>query len=66
MTKIEKAKLSRAIGRSFVVFDQNGDEVETIRGRYLVDVIELCKKHNGEAWISGRCTVPNRPEWNKK
>lgn len=61
MTHEEKVKASKAFGRSFLIFDRNGEEYCTIRGRLLMDALEVAKECGGEIWLSGRCTVP---AWN--
>lgn len=61
MTDTQKAKASRAYGRSYLVFDKSGQEYASIRNRLLSHVMEDAKACGGEIWLSGRCVVP---AWN--
>ena len=61
MTNVEKAKASRAYGRSYLVFDGNGNEYGTIRNRLLDHAMTDAKACKGEIWLSGKCVVPS---WN--
>lgn len=56
-----KASVSRAYGRSYLVFDNNGREYNTIRNRSLADALADAKECGGELWLAGRCVVP---AWN--
>lgn len=58
MSDQAKASRSRAYGRSYLVFDANGEEYATIRGRLLGNAIDDAKACGGEVWLAGRCVVP--------
>lgn len=61
VTNEQKAKVSRAYGRSYLVFDRNGNEYNTIRNRLLSHALDDAKECGGEIWLSGKCVVP---AWN--
>ncbi len=61
MTNAQKAQASRAFGRSYLVFDRNGEEYATIRNRLLSHALDDAKACGGEIWLSGKCIVP---AWN--
>lgn len=61
MTEAQKAAASRAFGRSYLIFDRDGNEYATIRNRLLSSAMQDAKECGGEIWMSGRCVVP---AWN--
>ena len=61
VTQIEKSKLSRAYGRNYIIFDRDGREYASIKGRMLDGALRDAKMCGGEIWLKGRCVVP---AWN--
>lgn len=53
----QKAQASRAFGSSYLIFDADGNEFETIRNRSQAEVLKIVDRINGEAWLSGRCVM---------
>lgn len=54
----QKTKASLAYGRDYIVFDRDGIEYATIRGRSLSQALAHAKICGGDVWLSGKCVVP--------